>query len=448
MYCGRLIMNDDSVEDRLCKFFSTPLRAAPYSGIAAEAMPPLAFENAPRLADLLEYAIRGIGLHERSRLDESASVRGALPERLIEELKTAQEQMRAEPPVLYEATLGGAAGFVEPQEAAILHREEPSYDKPSYDEASYDLVEVANDLAMEETAPLAGLDLLSPTAEEEEPMVEPEAAYLRAAEPLNRVLAEDWIRSQAVGLLLADRPKTIRHRVRNLVAWMRLKEWNRRRLALLSQFHRHVFDRGTEQLLFYKTDSLNFYQRGDTEENFKTPFFWPMPKLLLDWTLSALPRDLKHYAFVDFRARNGRTLLFAARHHFEYVAGYAFDAGSTEILEMNLAQYPRTRLACRDVRALRGDRDGVIIPSQPAVLFFPDSLSEGHLDIILSYVSASLRASPRPIYLIFENAGREQAREQMSLFENVRLPLFNRGKAFLFAPARVAVYRSKIGMAS
>jgi hypothetical protein len=170
----------------------------------------------------------------------------------------------------------------------------------------------------------------------------------------------------------------------------------------------------------------------------------PIPKKLLDWALSALPPDRKRYAFIDYRAGNGRTLLLAARHNFEYAAGYAFDAEGTETLEMNLAQYPRSYLACRDVRALRGDRDGVVIPAQPAVLFFPDGLSEGHLDIILNYVTASLRLEPRPVYLIFENAGRECGREQMSLFEKVSLPLLNQAKVFLFAPVSIAVYRSKV----
>ena len=136
--------------------------------------------------------------------------------------------------------------------------------------------------------------------------------------------------------------------------------------------------------------------------------------------------------FVDFRAGNGRTLLLAARRNFEYAAGYAFDAEGSETLEMNLAQYPRTYLACRDVRALRGERDGVVIPAQPAVLFFPDNLSAGHLDIILSYVTASLRLDPRPIYLIFENAGREFASEHMSSFERISLPLPQSGEGVSF----------------
>ncbi len=78
-------------------------------------------------------------------------------------------------------------------------------------------------------------------------------------------------------------------------------------------------------------------------------------------------------------------------------------------------------------------------------MFFADGVRESELAIIISYVSASYRLNPRPIYLIFENAGRERALEQMEVFERVPLPILNRIKASLFSPAKVAVYVSKGG---
>ena len=75
--------------------------------------------------------------------------------------------------------------------------------------------------------------------------------------------------------------------------------------------------------------------------------------MVLGWALSALPADLKRYAFVDFEAGNGRTLLLAARRNFEHAIGYTHDSESSAMLEMNLAQYSRSYMSCRDVRALR-----------------------------------------------------------------------------------------------
>ncbi len=419
--------SDDSVENRLSKFSGADGRVYVHSQSGPELQRP-----ASPLADLLEHAIRGSSLHERTRIDHGELDRfqhtaepNLLHERLIEELTTAQQQMQTEPPVQYAPPLEYTEPLVE--HSAL---EEPAPE-------AFDLSDPG----------LASLpELILPAMPEETDSPEPGAVLRTAAEALEENLGEDAMPSHAPGAGPASRAKALGRTARRMARRMRMRDWNRRRLAFLSHIHRHVFDRKAEQLLFCKTPQLEVYQVEETEEGLQKFFFYegPIPRKILDWALSALPQDLKRYAFVDFRAGNGRTLLLAARHNFEYAAGYAFDAEGTETLEMNLAQYPRSHLACRDVRALRGDRDGVLIPSQPSVLFFPDSLSAGHLEIILNYVTASLRLAPRPIYLIFENAGREYGKDQMSLFERAPLPLLTQAKAFLFAPAPIAVYRSKV----
>ncbi len=223
---------------------------------------------------------------------------------------------------------------------------------------------------------------------------------------------------------------------------LRPHDWRCRYLAALSVIHRHAFDRRIERLLFIKTSGP--YSGVETGEEGRKTFRYrgPIPGKVLNWGLSALPSDLKRYAFVDFRAGNGRTLLLAAARNFEHATGYASDSENCAVLEMNLAQYSRSYMTCRDVRALRGDRDGISIPAQPAVLFFPDSLNAGHLGAVLSYLPMSLRLNPRPIYLIFENSGPECGLDQIHLFRKVPLPALNRIKARLFSPSNIAVYKS------
>lgn len=224
--------------------------------------------------------------------------------------------------------------------------------------------------------------------------------------------------------------------------WLRPRECHCRYLAVLSFIHRHAFDRRIERLLFIKTSGPHSGMEKGEEGQSVFRYRGPIPGVVLNWALSASPADLKRYAFVDFRAGNGRTLLLAAARNFEHATGYAYDSESCAVLEMNLAQYSRSYIACRDVRALRGDRDGISIPLQPAVLFFPDSLSLGHLGAVLSHLSASLRQCPRPIYLIFENSGPERGLDQIRLFRKLPLPVLNRMKARLFSPSNIAVYKS------
>lgn len=400
--------NEDRASNRLSKFSNAGRHAyAPAQRDTAFEQPPtprLEAKEQP-LADLLEHAIRGAGLAQgEPPPDDAAAFQskqpGVLPEKLIEELKTAQEKLQSEPPP-----------------------ESP--------------------LALEE--PLLLETLQQPAAPPDAPAAE-ETAALELSPADEIPVQEDIARpSQFEGAGIAHRAKAALVMPGGLSRRMRWRDWRRRRLALLSVVHRRVFDRKTEELLFCKTPALQVYSLKETQEGPEKTFVYegPIPKKLLDWALSAAPQDLKRYAFVDFRAGNGRTLLLAARRNFEYAAGYAFDAASAEMLEMNLAQYPRSYLSCRDVRALRADRDGVLIPPQPAVLFFPDSLSDRHLDVILNYVLASFRLEPRPITLIFENAGRERGNESMTIFERAPMPLINRAKAFLFGPVKIAVYRSK-----
>ncbi len=457
-------MTNDDREKRPSKFSNADLRAYLHSQAGAKPQPPsspLAPEDDSPLADLLEHAIRGSGLQERGRFEEGtpgdasgASEPNLLHDRLIEELTTAQKQIRAEPAVEYgEASLGYAeppALDEMPAEPLVSYAKLPlDYGEPPIEHMALEEPAPAMFALIEhEPASLSGL--FSPAIPEDAIARAPDSTPRMANEVQEQPAAGVNLRSQAAGSALENAAKTLVQRSRDISRRMRMRDWSRRRIALLSVIHRQVFDRSTEQLLFCKTPPLEVYNVEETEEGVEKSFFYqgPIPKKLLDWALSALPEDLKRYAFVDFRAGNGRTLLLAARRNFEYAAGYAFDAEASETLEMNLAQFPRTYLTCRDVRALRGDRDGVVIPAQPAVLFFPDSLSAGHLDIILSYVIASLLLDPRPIYLIFENAGRECASKHMSFFEKVCLPLLNQAKAFLFAPVSIAVYRSKVEMAN
>lgn len=235
--------------------------------------------------------------------------------------------------------------------------------------------------------------------------------------------------------------------LRKLSRHIRPRDWHCRYLTTLSLLHRRIFDRSIERLLFYKTPPLGAHTAPHPQDSSRKSFCYqgPIPRKVLAWALSALPGDLKRYAFVDFDAGNGRTLLLAAQHNFEHATGYASDAESCERVEMNLAQYSRSYMRCRDVRVLRGDREGVTIPQQPAVLFFPDSLAASHLGILLSHAAASQSLDPRPLYLIFENACRERALEQMQNFERVPLPILNRLKAHFFSPAKIAVYRSREG---
>ncbi len=299
--------NEDSAETRLSKFSNADRRAyqKPQGDREMEQpAPPLPFGDDPPLADLLEHAMREqvpLPGFTASVKPQRAPEPDGLPERLIEELQTAQEQIWAEPPPEYRHSL---------EEPAAPGFEALEQGPPAMSQA----IAVVNRRRRGAGAAFRkiGQTLKGPAA----------ARFKKSSRELGDMLAK------GAGAAVRTSGKISRR--------MRIRDWRRRRLALLSVVHRQVFDRKTEKLLFCKSPSLEVYHVEETEAGLEKSFVYqgPIPKKLLDWALSALPEDLKRYAFVDFRAGNGRTLLLAARHNFEYAAGYAFDAESSETLEM------------------------------------------------------------------------------------------------------------------
>ncbi len=240
---------------------------------------------------------------------------------------------------------------------------------------------------------------------------------------------------------LARKSLAVVSNARSLIRFARAKKLSARYRMALALVHARLFDRRVERVLFVQSRRTEgeFDAAADSRDYH---YDGPIPRLVLDWALSALPEDLKTYAFVDFRAGNGRTILLAARRNFEVIYGYAFDAQAHEDLEMNIAQYPRSLMSCRNLRAIRGDIDGVSIPEQPAVLFFPNSARERHLGIILNHVASSFRLNPRPLYLVFDKAAKDTQPEHEDIFEPVPIPIPNRLRLAILSPERVKLYRS------
>jgi hypothetical protein len=158
--------------------------------------------------------------------------------------------------------------------------------------------------------------------------------------------------------------------------------------------------------------------------------------------MSAAPEDLKGYAFVDFRAQRGRVMMLAARRNFEKIVGFEYDDQLFDDLQMNVAQFPRSLMTCRNVECLRGDRDGVAIPDQPAVLYFSSAYRERFMSLIMSHVSTSYRLNPRRIYIMLENPHQGATIGQDDIFYRIPLPPRERALMKLFSPIRIEVYRS------
>jgi hypothetical protein len=211
---------------------------------------------------------------------------------------------------------------------------------------------------------------------------------------------------------------------------------------MLAPAHRLYRDRHIERLLF-KPSSVS--QRDGAAKSAQAEInYGPIPGQVFDWIIQGLDVTLRECAFVDFRAGNARTLLYAAMHDFERAIGYEYSDTAYDDAQLNVSQFPRTYMKCRDVEVRRGDRGDIVIPDQPLVLFFPNAANERFLSLMLDHVSASYRMNPRRIYLLMEGADETIAAGWDDIFEQTNPPVVTRLKLKLFSPVNIRVYRSLV----
>jgi hypothetical protein len=220
-----------------------------------------------------------------------------------------------------------------------------------------------------------------------------------------------------------------------------LKAHYKRALVAL---HRRVLDRQIEPLFFHPTIETGDPAAPAVLVSEGARFEGPIPVRVFDWLMSALPADLKDFAFVDFRAQRGRATLLAARRNFESITAYEYDAKRFDELQMNVAQFPRSLMACRKIDIIRGDRDGLSIPAQPAVLYFANADREPFLSLIMGQVAASYRLNPRRIYVILEHPAPNMPILQDSIFYRMKLAPRERMLMRLLSPLKAHIYRSLV----
>ena len=157
-----------------------------------------------------------------------------------------------------------------------------------------------------------------------------------------------------------------------------------------------------------------------------------------------MPDDLRQYAFVDVRAGRGRTTLLATKWNFHRVISYEYDAEIFDDLQMNIAQYPRSRMTCRNVDCYRGDVDGIRLPDQPCIIYFSGVWREPMLAGVMDYVRDTYRQSPRRIFVILENTDEATALPRDNIFDQIEPPIAERMKLRLLSPMDFKLYHSLI----
>jgi hypothetical protein len=212
----------------------------------------------------------------------------------------------------------------------------------------------------------------------------------------------------------------------------------------LHKLHERVLDPAIESLFFKPTkdpvplSALTI--RGNNREHGHD--YRPSPCRLVEWTIAGLDYDLSRLTFVDHGAGKGRVLLLASQYPFNAIGGVEFAEELHDDATMNIAQFPRSRMKCRNVECVLDDASALGPPEGEAVHYFFNPFSRDVFAEVLVNIVVSYRSRPRRLYLILVDPVATDLIDQSGVFQRYAMPQLERLKVKALSPYEVAFYRS------
>jgi hypothetical protein len=164
---------------------------------------------------------------------------------------------------------------------------------------------------------------------------------------------------------------------------------------------------------------------------------------LFEWTIAAIDYDQSRLTFVDHGAGKGRVLLLASQYPFQAIGGIEFAEELHDDATMNIAQFPRSRMKCRNVECVLDDAAALGPPEGESVHYFFNPFSRELFAEVLRNIVVSYRKRPRRLYLILvDTPGVADMIDNSGVFQRHALPLIEQVKVKLLSPYEVALYRS------
>lgn len=212
----------------------------------------------------------------------------------------------------------------------------------------------------------------------------------------------------------------------------------------LTTVHQRVIDGWGERLFFAPTTGKTALRQLHVRSinRIAGSDYKPTPRLVFDWAMDCIDDNLRDFVFVDYGAGRGRVLLLASQRPFRRVQGVEFAEELHNDALMNIAQYPRSRMKCRDVDCTLDDAVRYDPPDERAILYFFNPFGPRVFTDALARIVESYRANPRRLYLVLVDPMLADMVEDTGLFERRPVPKATKLKVDLFSPYEIAVYRS------
>jgi SAM-dependent methyltransferase len=129
--------------------------------------------------------------------------------------------------------------------------------------------------------------------------------------------------------------------------------------------------------------------------------------------------DHGKYTFVDFGSGKGRALFFASDYPFVRILGVEFAPELHAIALRNLERFRSPTQRCHDITPVLADAATFELPPGPLCIYFYHPFQAAVMQRVVANVEASLRASPRPIVILYYDPVDRELWDQSPFFEHL-----------------------------
>lgn len=143
----------------------------------------------------------------------------------------------------------------------------------------------------------------------------------------------------------------------------------------------------------------------------EAPLFHEMIEALREQTQAGF----HDFIFIDLGSGKGRALLMASDYPFRRILGIDLLPALHQTAQENLSNYKSESQKCFALESICADATNFVFPAEPTVLYLFNPFPEQGLRRVIANLEQSLRAHPRPLYLLYHNPLLENVLRQSPL---------------------------------
>jgi hypothetical protein len=148
--------------------------------------------------------------------------------------------------------------------------------------------------------------------------------------------------------------------------------------------------------------------------------------------LAEVPADFSDFLFIDLGSGKGRVLLLASEYPFREIIGVEVQPELNRIAKENIIRFPSHGRSCRRISSLCMDARKFEFPQEPLLLYLFNPFPDYVLESVMANFEASLRALPRPAFVIYNTPMERHVFEKTDYLEEIH------------SEEHFRIYRSKI----